>query len=218
MKLAALFLLLSITLATHATEAPLKVLCFGDSITEGKTPASLKNGERWIEVLEKKSGGKLVCFNEGKGGRPAAAVADLEPALKRHADADILLIALGTNDSRDYDAKATDRVVSNLAKMLELARKSNSKLKFVLCAPYNINTDGLKANKDKGPQRKENLIAFGKAIQKLAADQKVPCIDFYGVIPESSMTSDGVHPDVVGHAAIAEKAWAEFQTQVLSKK
>ena len=52
MKFIAILLLLSITSALHAAEAPLKVLCFGDSITEGKTPASLKNGERWIEVLE----------------------------------------------------------------------------------------------------------------------------------------------------------------------
>lgn len=207
----ALLLIALLTFSLTAEDAPYKIICFGDSITEGKTPASLKNGNRWIEVLEKSSGGKIVCYNEGKGGRPAAAVADLEPALKRHPDANVLLIALGTNDSRDYDARASERVVAHLKQMLDLARKQNANLRFVLCAPYNINVDGLKANKDKGPQRKENLIRFGKGIKDLAAEQKLPCIDFYGVIPETSLTTDGVHPDAAGHAAIAAKAWAELQ-------
>jgi acyl-CoA thioesterase-1 len=210
MKFLALAFLLSITLA-HAGDAPFKIICFGDSITEGKTPTSLKNGERWIELVEKKSGGKFVCFNEGKGGRPASAVADLEPALKRHADANVLLIALGTNDSRDYSKDAVQELRKHIAILTCLVRDRYPKLKVVVCAPYNINIDGLKNNKDKGPQRRENLIAFGKAIQDLAAQDKLGFIDFYGVIPEASLTIDGVHPDAVGHAAIAEKAWAELQ-------
>ena len=194
-----------------AAEPPLKVICFGDSITEGKTPASLKAGERWIELLQQKSDGRLECFNEGKGGRPAAAVAELEPALKRHPDADLLLIALGTNDSRDYDAASTDRVIANLKKMLGIARTVNPKLRFILCAPYNINIEGLKKNQDKGPQRRDNLAAYGKAIEKLAQEEKTLFVNFYGVVPEASMTTDGVHPDHVGHAAIAEQAWKSLQ-------
>jgi acyl-CoA thioesterase I len=197
----------------QAADAPLKVICFGDSIVEGKNPGSLKAGERWIEKLQTLSGGKLRCINEGKGGRPASAVADFEPALKRTPDAGMLIIALGTNDSRDYSANAADRVAANLLKMIDIARAANPKLQIVLCAPYNINIEGLKKDHDKGPAREKNLIAFGKAIEKLSQEKKTLFINFYGVVPKDSLTKDGVHPEAAGHAALAEAAW-----KVLSSK
>lgn len=190
----------------YAAEGPLKIVCFGDSITEGKNPASLKNGERWIERVQAASGGKWVCVNEGKGGRPALAVGELEPALKRSPDAGALLIALGTNDSRDYAAGSVERLVANMAKLIDIARAANPRLQIILCAPYNINIDGLKKGQDMGTKRVENLIAFGKAIEKLSAGKKCGFINLYGVIPPASLTTDGVHPDSAGHAAIAEVA------------
>jgi acyl-CoA thioesterase-1 len=198
-------LALSVSLA-NAADGPLKIVCFGDSITEGKTPASLKNGERWIERVQAASGGKWVCINEGKGGRPASAVNELEPALKRTRDAAVLLIALGTNDSRDYTVQSIDHYMSSMTKLIEIAQSENPKLKIVLCAPYNINIDGLKKNQDMGLKRQENLSAYGKVAEKLSADKKCGFINFNGVVPVSSMTTDGVHPDAAGHAAIAEAA------------
>lgn len=207
------FLLLALlTFSLRAEDAPYKIICFGDSITEGKTPASLKNGERWIEVLEKSSGGKIVCYNEGKGGRPASAFPDFEPALKRHPEANVLLIALGTNDSRDYSKSAVQELRKNMNIMACFARGKFPNLKkIILCAPYNISVSSLKTNREKGTQRMENLMAFGKTIKEIATQENHTFIDFYGVIPETSLTTDGVHPDAAGHAAIAAKAWAELQ-------
>jgi len=192
--------------AAHAADGPLKIIVFGDSITEGKTPAVLKPAERWIERVQASSGGKWVCVNEGKGGRPASAVNELAPALKRSPDASVLVIALGTNDSRDYPAGSVERLSANMTKLIEIARTANPKLQIILCAPYNINIDGLKHDQDKSARRVENLVAFGKAIEKLSAEKKCGFINFYGVIPPGSLTTDGVHPDAAGHAAIAEVA------------
>ena len=192
--------------SAQAADAPLKIIVFGDSITEGKTPPGLKPEERWIERVQAASGGKWVCVNEGKGGRPASAVNDLEPAVKRSPDADVLMIALGTNDSRDYAAGSTERFAATMTKLIDIARAANPKLQIILCAPYNINMDGLKHGQDMGAKRVENIIAFGKAIEKLSAEKKCGFINFYGVIPPGSLTTDGVHPDAAGHAAIAKVA------------
>ncbi len=53
-----MYVLLLSAFVANGGERPLKIVCFGDSIVEGKTPASLKNGERWIERVQAVSGGK----------------------------------------------------------------------------------------------------------------------------------------------------------------
>src|SRR4051794_31349500 len=141
-----------------AAEGAVKMICFGDSIVEGKTPAGLQASERWPDKVEAASGYKLRCINEGKGGRATTALLELGPALKRTPEATMLLIALGTNDSRDYKAGNIGRVTLNLMKMIEIARTASPEIEIVLCAPYNINANGIQRDREMVKARVENLV------------------------------------------------------------
>jgi acyl-CoA thioesterase I len=191
--------------------ADVTVVCFGDSITEGKTPASLKKEERWVDLLQQRTGAGVSFVNEGKGGRPASALNEFREMLQRHAKIDVLVISLGTNDSRDTAVNASEKFAKNLATMVDEARKKNRNMLIVFCAPYNISVASLKKNQELGPVREKNLVAFGAAVKAVSEKDRNPFVDLYGVLPEESLASDGVHPDKTGHAKIADAIWPTLQ-------
>ena len=54
--------------------------------------------------------------NEGKSGRPTASVPEFEMMLTRHPRADLIILALGTNDSRDITPNASPKPWATSAK------------------------------------------------------------------------------------------------------
>ena len=187
----------------------LTALCFGDSITEGRTPRSLVPADRWTARVGVLLAGRVICVNEGKGGRSASAIGEFAGALQRTPTPDILIVALGTNDSRDdmkEGATLADRVTKNIAEICVAARTANPAIRILVCAPYNINEGALK-NAATGPQRVANLKAIGAALERWARLEgqsgRVAFADLYGVLPAESLTTDGVHPSAAGQEAIA---------------
>jgi acyl-CoA thioesterase I len=183
---------------------PLRVLCFGDSITAG---GNLKAGEEtsiWPLVVEKKSNGKLRLINEGKGGRPTDSVADFRAAAKKH-DFDMLLILLGTNDSRDISEACVPKAVANVKQMLTIAREKTPGLRILLVGPPNINKNALGPTKPIANQREQKLKDLNAAFQELAKETNGEFLSLFGAVPEDSLLRDGVHPDPKGHATLAEK-------------
>src|SRR6516162_7475365 len=84
----------------HGVE-PRVVIVFGDSITAGNALPPADQPHVWVRVVEERSEGALQMVNEGKGGRPTDSVKEFGQMLARHEHADVLVLALGTNDSRD---------------------------------------------------------------------------------------------------------------------
>ncbi len=96
------------------------IVCFGDSNTHGycADPADCADGgtrfneeERWPCVLQSLLGDKYLCLEEGLGGRTTvfddpihgdlAGVDYISPCLLSHEPVDLLIIMLGTNDSKE---------------------------------------------------------------------------------------------------------------------
>ena len=96
------------------------ILCLGDSNTHGycADPADCADGgiryneeERWTRLLGKKLGEDYLVIEEGLSGRTTSfsdplyeglsAVDYINPCLKSHEDIDLLIIMLGTNDSKE---------------------------------------------------------------------------------------------------------------------
>lgn len=100
------------------------VIVFGDSITEGNMLAPEDRAKAWPQVVEKGSGGHLQMINEGKGGRPTASVREFDAMLKRHPKCDLLVIALGVNDSRDITDECVPKAVANLRQMIKKCRQA----------------------------------------------------------------------------------------------
>jgi len=204
--------------ATSGQAAPVKVLFFGDSITKGK---GVPPDQRWTALAAAQSHGAFVEINEGKFGRPAAAVNEFSKAVEKYKGDSaiaVLVIALGTNDSRDKAPNCVEKTTNSIAKEIGIARAQAPQWRIVICAPYNINTDALKESHAIGPMREQNLIGMSKAFKDLAARESCGFIDFYGVIPPSSLIVDGVHPDATGHAAIAALAEPTLDATVAGPK
>lgn len=205
---------LALFFATHvcfAADAPKKVIVFGDSITQGSAMPREDKPKAWVNVVQGISGGTLEMMNEGKGGRPTDSVKEFEAMLQRQPKTDVLVIALGTNDSRDITEKCVPKAVANVKRMVEKGRAAyGEKVAVLLVGPPNINKKALGPTKPIAHERDAKLVELGEAFEKLAKETGAEFVSLYGVVPESALAKDGVHPDVEGNAAIAKVMHAKL--------
>ncbi|MEY4484429.1 MAG: hypothetical protein RL693_1881 [Verrucomicrobiota bacterium] len=205
-----LALTLSALIATAAT--PRTLILFGDSITAGSALPVDQRDLVWVKLVEAQSRGALTMINEGKGGRPTNSVAEFEAMLQRRPKADLLVIALGMNDSRDITEGCVPKAMANVRSMIEKARKAyGDKLPLLLVGPSNINKDALGPTKPIGAQREAKLKELGNAFAKLGVDMNCDYISLFGIVPDATLLKDGVHPDAAGNEAIAKVLGAKLQ-------
>jgi len=196
--------LVLLTTATLAAE-PRTVVVYGDSITEGGALPKESRDQAWVNVVTRESHGTLQLINEGKGGRPTDSLKEFEAMLKRQPHCDVLVIALGGNDSRDITDACIPKAVKNVTAMIELARKTyGPRTPILLVGPLNINKNALGPTKPIANEREGKVIDLGKAFAQLAKDQQCQYVSWFGVVAAENLTKDGVHPDMAGNAAIAK--------------
>jgi acyl-CoA thioesterase-1 len=180
------------------------VIVFGDSITAGSALPKEQQPQVWLRLVETQSNGQLQMLNEGKGGRPTDSVKEFDAMLQRRPKADLLVIMLGTNDSRDITEQCVPKAVKNVRAMIEKARgQYGQDLAVLLVGPPNIRKDALGPTKPIADQRDAKLRELGAGFEMLATELHCTFFSLYGVVPETSLTKDGVHPDVAGNEAIA---------------
>jgi acyl-CoA thioesterase-1 len=180
------------------------VVVFGDSITAGSMLAPADRGKAWPQVVENESHGTLRMINEGKGGRPSASLAEFDEMLKRQSKPDLLVIALGMNDSRDITPDCVPKAVANIRAMIMRCRQTwGPKTPVLIVGPTNINKGALGPTKNIGKEREAKIRELGDAFAVLARELSCDYISLFGSVPDTSLTADGVHPNVVGNAAIA---------------
>jgi acyl-CoA thioesterase-1 len=203
---------LGLLAAAARAEEPCVVVVFGDSITAGGALPAAERSQAWVRLVEKQAAGKLRLVNEGKGGRPTDSVKDFDAMLLRNPHADVLVIALSTNDSRDITDACVPKAVKNIRAMVEGGRKAyGPKLRVLLVGPPNIRKDALGPTKPIADQRDAKLRELGAAFAKLAVETQCEFVSLYGAVPAASLTRDGVHPDAAGNAAIAKVLLAVLQ-------
>lgn len=203
---------LEISDANSAVGKTRTVIIFGDSITAGSMLPPAERTNAWPQVVERESHGQFKMINEGKGGRPTASLAEFEAMLKRHPRCDLLVIALGMNDSRDITGECVPKAVANIRQMIEKGRQAyGAKLRVLLGGPTNINKERLGPTKNIGNEREAKLRELGEAFAKLAKELDCDFISLFGVVPKTSLRTDGVHPDAAGNAAIASVMLKKLQ-------
>ncbi len=90
------------------------IVCYGDSNTHGYCAADdgrFNENERWPRLLEKKLGDDYLVFEEGLSGRTTcfddpiheglSGLDYIYPCLMSHEPVDLLIIMLGTNDTKE---------------------------------------------------------------------------------------------------------------------
>ena len=116
------------------------VVCFGDSNTHGycADPADCADGgmrfnesERWTRLLQARLGADYLVVEEGLNGRTTcfedplheglSGVTYITPCLKSHAPVDLLIIMLGTNDTKDRFCASAGCIAAAMARLVKKA-------------------------------------------------------------------------------------------------
>jgi lysophospholipase L1-like esterase len=185
--------------------APLRVACLGDSITEGagtRDPAT----ESYPAQLAALLGSGYEVRNFGKGGATLLDVGDLPyRSLPHFAKAcafnpDIIVIGLGTNDSKPQNWQHREKFAANYASLIRQLRALPSNPRVFICQPmpaWPPSAWGI------SPAIIENELH--PLLADLARNEGVGLIDLFTPMREQhALTPDHVHPNTEGAAIIAQ--------------
>ena len=170
-----------------------KILCLGDSLTEGYGVPKHESYPSLLQSLLQNEGYKSVEVANGgiSGSTTASSLRRLQWHLKGKKKPDIVILALGANDGlRGQDVKNSQE---NLEKTIELAQKN--KIRILLA--------GMKMPPNYGNKYTKEFEAI---FPKLAKKYNLPMIPFLlaGVATEKDLNlPDGIHPNGEGYKIVA---------------
>lgn len=203
-----------------------KVVFLGDSITQGAGASAPENN--FVNVFSRITGAEV--FNFGVSGTRIAKQTNptvyapqfdetfAERAMNAPADADVVVVFGGTNDFGHGDAKfgdfmSTDEhtfcgAFNELIKLL-IARFEQAEL--IIMTPLHRASEAVTTNEIGLPCHP--LIDYVNVEKKYAEYYSVPVLDLWsvsGIQPRSEvlfkrLTTDGLHPNDLGHKRIAER-------------
>jgi lysophospholipase L1-like esterase len=188
-----------------AYQAPVHVICIGDSITHG---AGTKSGMAYPAQLKSLLGGAWRVSNFGVSGRTLLKKGDFpywkegvyQKALASNPD--VVIIMLGTNDTKPQNWRHEAEFVSDYREFVKSFQALESKPRIFVCRPcpvpepgnYGINETAVK----------EEI----KRIDALAAEMKVGVIDMHAALAATpELLPDRVHPNTAGAGKMAKAAF-----------
>lgn len=187
-------------------QGAVRVACIGDSITEGYG-LDLRAVNGYPAKLQKLLGEDYCVKNFGVSARTMLSTGDF-PYMNETAwqdaqafEPDVVVIKLGTNDTKDYNWTDRKAFSKDLEKMVKTLQALPSRPKIYLCTPIPAFKPGWTIN--------EKLIAGEviPALEKAVKKYKLAgLIDLHTVFEgkERLVLEDGIHPNDVGARLIAE--------------
>lgn len=184
-----------------------KIACVGDSITYGYL---IKNQPKnsYPAQLQQLLGNHFCVGNFGYSGRTASVDGDF-PYIKEHLyqkslsfQPNIVLLMLGTNDSKPWNWNSAD-YVDSMKKMIEDYLALNSvKQIYLLLPPPAFALNGKVRFEVNNAVIQNEIIPI---LNRLSYEYKLPTINLYSVFEgKNYLFVDGVHPNNDGATLIAE--------------
>lgn len=213
-----LLMILSPVLLTRLQEAfSIRVACVGDSITYG-----VKIQDKFLHSypaqLQQLLGGHYLVKNFGASGYTLQKSGNFpywdNPAFQESGDfnPDIVLIMLGTNDTKPYNWTGTEKFLKDYKELISHYCSLDSKPQIFLMTPAAIFPESFKpANHYKMQTNVADTLS--SAIKELGEQKQLPVIDVheYTRIHPEYFLLDGVHPDSHGAELIAQLACEAIQ-------
>ena len=213
------------------------IVCFGDSNTHGYCPRPedcadggnrFNEQERWTCLLQEFLGDSYLVIEEGLNSRTTvfedpmgeglSGISAIRPVLLTHADVDLLIIMLGTNDCKERFAASASVIAQGLGRLIETAKAVPAWHydfpNILVVAPPAIRKEMEKhpifgeMGKDAIP--KSQALARQYAFQCL--NQKCTFLDAGGTAEMNDF--DGMHLTKEGHRALAERLRDVIQEMV----
>lgn len=203
-----------------------RIVCFGDSNTWGYNVLDgSRYGEeiRWTGRLQKLLGEEYTVIEEAQNGRATvwddpvenrlAGYTYLWPCMESQSPFDLLIIMLGTNDTKIYFNVPAKSIADGAGRLVELAQHStfgigNKAPKVLLISPIRIEESDV-WEEIFGRQAAEKTEKFPAAYQEIA--KKFDCYFLDAARYAGPGTVDGVHMDETGHEKLAEAVFEKVK-------
>ena len=202
-----------------------RILCFGDSNTWGYIAASggvrYEEGVRWTSVLVQLLGEGYTVIEEGLNGRASvwedpvedhmSGLAYLPTCLQSQAPLDLMVLMLGTNDTKPYFSANAHNIAASVGRLAVLAQQSqtgrNGKLPVLMVAPIHIEQPQFEGIFD------ERSVQISKEFAKTfaATAEDLQCEFLDAALYAKPDPADGVHLDAQGHRRLAEALCAKIK-------
>lgn len=187
-------ILLSLSLATAADAASVKILALGTSLTQG---LGLPPGTELTALLQARlraAGVDATVINAGvSGDTSAGGLSRLDWSLADHPDAAI--VELGSNDAlRGIDPAQTEKNLSAI-----LARLKAAHIPVLLL--------GMRAPRNLGPEYAAQFDPIYPKLAKLYGADLYPFV-LDGVALDAKLNqADGIHPNPAGEKIVADRVY-----------
>lgn len=191
------------------------ILCFGDSNTYGYKPGGagrFNEQERYPTILSSYLGDNYKIYENGLVGRATIFDDDARPERLGLNDigkavatsrADILIIALGTNDVKKmFDATGED-IASGVETLINVAKTINAKIRTIIVTPAPISSDALMLSDDYNDKSLNVSLNLCDNYRNLADKLGAGFIDIGEFATVSPV--DGEHITAQDHAVLAKR-------------
>lgn len=186
----------------NAEKVPVKLACVGDSITQG---LGVPKGQSWPSQIQRLLGDTWEVSNFGVSGRTLLNAGD-HPYQKDKAflkakdlNPDVVVIMLGTNDTKPHNWKFKNQFISDYLSMVKQFAELPSRPRIFICYPSYI------PGKGNFGISEENTLAEIPMIDQVAKSLNVDIIDVHrSLIGKDDLIPDRVHPNADGAAEIAK--------------
>lgn len=195
------------------------IVCYGDSNTWGSVS---KGGEikertryprsvRWTGVLQKLLGDDYEIINEGTSARTFVVkdeekperigITHLRSILKTNAPIDLVIVALGTNDTKGRYGLSAETIANHLEQTIQLIHEEGIKNILVICPLLPILNSVGKFYED-FENSLEKISKFPELFKKVSDNYNCRFLNAADYITPSN--KDGLHLEPEAHAKLAE--------------
>ncbi len=191
-------------LSPKTGDAPLKVACVGDSITQGSGAAP---GKSYPSQLQEVLGEGWKVGNFGVSGRTLLRKGDFpywkEKAFQKAHDfqPDVVIIMLGTNDTKPQNWKFKSEFESDYRDLVKSFQDLTPVPRVYICRPVPVPDGGNFGINEAGVQEQMPILA------KLTTEMNAGTIDMYAALDgKPNLLPDHVHPNTEGAGEMAKAA------------
>ncbi len=200
------------------------IVCFGDSNTHGYNAYNdgrFDETERWTCLLQKELGEDYLILEEGLSGRTAcfddplfeglSGLSVIYPILMSHEPVDLLIIMLGTNDTKERFGASAPCIALGLKRLVEKAISikdcwRNGRPDILIITPQNIGKQ-YEASHVAGTMGRgcaEKSEGLGPEFREIARLTGCRYLDANAVLTSPPNDVDYMHLTKDGHRELAE--------------
>jgi lysophospholipase L1-like esterase len=198
----------------------IRVLCFGDSNTWGRSGSSRDRylaNQRWTGLLQEKLGSGYEILEEGLRSRTTDLDDDdpqfpnrdgkeyLRPSLESQYPTDIVVLWLGTNDLKSKYNRTPEQIAQALSGLVEMIldvgkTSQNITPSIILVSPPIVKEEVLKVGSQfEGAGEKSKKLP--SLIREVATQQGCTFVDLAEYVEPGD--ADGVHLELESHPKVA---------------